>query len=198
MILHLITSYSRHQNLEPIYYSIINLVQDFKWHIIEGSNKLVGKNSFDFLDDDHRVVFYKTKITSPFGHEQKNFFIENVKGKPNDWCHYLDDDTTLTQDLVDTLREEDQTDTEVVVLSQKKGLTEQTRLFGKPEYMTLGCVDTGSITLRYRIAEQHRTCIDIQGCDGHYAVDVVNAHNRIVKYFPDRYVRYNTLARRIS
>ena len=100
-MIHFITPLYRYNNIEIIYSTIKHQVDDFNWHLIEGKNT-IGENNFDFLKDDERVKFYKIDTLHPWGHEQRNYFITDIKCNDTDWCYFLDDDNIITWDLIST------------------------------------------------------------------------------------------------
>lgn len=193
-LIHIVTPLYRKNNIRIIYPNIFNLTNDFNWHLIEGSNT-VGEESLDFLKDDKRVHLYKIETQEFFGHEQRNFFIKNIKCEDNDWCYFLDDDNIITQDLIEVLNSERHSPIDVILFSQKKGLTEGTRLYAFEGHMSLGNVDIGSFAIRYGSLKNTFIPFENQrNSDGHYAEQITRLPNVRIKYFPDKYVRYNSLA----
>lgn len=197
-MIHFITPLYRVNNLKIIYSTIINQVENFKWHLIEGSNR-IGEESFDNILSDSRVIHYKIKTDFTYGHEQRNYFITNIKCDDNDWCYFLDDDNIITQDLIDVLTVEYNTDCDVVLLSQKQGLTEKIRLYGYNGHLKLGMVDIGSFSMKYRIIKN--TIINhesLRNADGHYAEQISLRPNLKIKYYPEKFTRYNSLSLEIN
>lgn len=195
-MIHFITPLYRYNNIKIIYSTIKNQIDDFNWHLIEGSNK-IGEESLDFIKSDKRVKFYKIETHHVWGHEQRNYFISNIKSEDNDWCYFLDDDNIITWDLIKTYNEEKNTDVDFVLFSQKAGLTEKIRLYGDGEHrLDLGLCDIASFMMRYRMLK--KTYIhDVvnRNADGHYALDIKKLKNEhIFKYCPDKFVRYNSLS----
>ena len=194
-MIHFITPLYRYNNIKIIYSTIKNQVDDFNWHLIEGSNK-IGEDSLDFLKYDDRVKFYKIDTEYIFGHEQRNYFIKNIQVDDNDWCYFLDDDNVITWDLISTYNEEKNSNVDLVLFSQKAGLTEKTRLYGKEECLNLGNFDIGSPLIRYVLMK--KTFISdpyLRNADGHYAGNIKEFKNEhIFKYCPDKFVRYNSLS----
>jgi hypothetical protein len=84
--------------------------------------------------EDNRVKFYKIDTSHIWGHEQRNYFITNIPVDDNDWCYFLDDDNVVTWDLISTYNEEKNSDVDLVLFSQKAGLTEKIRLYGDGEH----------------------------------------------------------------
>jgi hypothetical protein len=195
-MIHLITPLYRYNNIKIIYSTIINQISDFKWHLIEGDNH-IGEESLDFLEHDDRVNRCKIKTYHQWGHEQRNYFITDIAGNDNDWCYFLDDDNVLTHDLVETIKEFEEYD--IILLSQKKGLTEQTRLYGFEGHLKLGLSDIGSFVIKYgAIKNTLIPGIDQRNSDGHYAEQISQIDNIKIKYCPDKYTRYNSLSLEIS
>lgn len=198
-MIHFITPLYRYNNIKIIYSTIKNQVDDFKWHLVEGSNK-IGEESLDFLKSDERVKFYKIKTLHVWGHEQRNYFITDIKCDDNDWCYFLDDDNVVTWDLVKTYNEEKDGDIDLVLFSQKQGLTEKDRLWGYEDRLKLGSCDIGSFMIKYRLIK--RTLIygvEWRNSDGHYAEQLNSFRNEFnFKFYDKRYVRYNSLSLEIS
>ena len=126
----------------------------------------------DFLKDDERVKFYKIDTLHPWGHEQRNYFITDIKCNDTDWCYFLDDDNIITWDLISTYNEEKNSETDFVLFSQKSGLTEKIRLYGDNENrLGLGLCDIASFMIRYRLIKKHgrfrSCCLEIFGCSSY-------------------------------
>jgi len=198
-MIHFITPLYRYNNLRVIYSTIKHQVDDFNWHLIEGSNT-IGEDDFSFLKEDKRVKFYKINTSHIWGHEQRNYFIQNIKCDDNDWCYFLDDDNVVTWDLVKTYNEEKETDTNLVLFTQKKGLTENIRLYSSPQHLSLGNCDIGSFMIRYNLIK--KTFIypmNERNADGHYAEQLKTFQEEYkFKYYEDRFVRYNSLSLEIN
>jgi len=194
-MIHFITPLYRYNNIKIIYSAIKNQVTDFNWHLIEGSNK-IGEESLDFLKSDERVKFYKIDTFHLWGHEQRNYFISDIKCEDNDWCYFLDDDNVVTWDLIKTYNEEKETDVDLVLFSQKQGLTEKDRLWGYEDRLRLGGCDIGSFIIRYRLIKKTLIPnIEWRNADGHYAEQINGFRNQhTFKFYSDRYVRYNSLS----
>ena len=195
-MIHFITPLYRYNNLKIIYSTIKHQVDDFNWHLIEGSNT-IGEDDISFLKEDSRIKFYKIETSYVWGHEQRNYFITNIKVDDNDWCYFLDDDNVITWDLISTYKEEINTDVDLVLFSQKAGLTEKIRLHGDGENnLDLGRFDIASCIIRYRLIK--KTYIDkisYRNADGHYALELRKLKDEhIFKYCPDKFVRYNSLS----
>lgn len=195
-MIHFITPLYRHNNIKIVYSTIKHQVEDFNWHLIEGSNK-VGEESLDFLKTDNRVKFYKIETNYPWGHEQRNYFIKDIKCEDQDWCYFLDDDNVVTWDLIRTYNEEKSNNTDLVLFSQKAGLTEKNRLWAYSENdLKLGRCDIGSFLIKYSLIKN--TFIynyQYRNGDGHYGEDLIRLKNSYnYKYYSDRYVRYNSLS----
>jgi len=195
-MIHFITPLYRFNNLKIIYSTIKNQVDDFNWHLIEGSNK-IGDDDIGFLEDDERVKFYKIETSQIWGHEQRNFFITDIKCEDEDWCYFLDDDNIITWDLISEYKQEKNSEIDFILFSQKCGLTEKIRLYGNNEdRLNLGLCDIASFMMRYRMIKKtfiHN--ISYRNADGHYALDIRRLKNEHkFKYCPDKFVRYNSLS----
>jgi hypothetical protein len=194
-LIHFITPLYRYNNIKIVYSTIKYQVDDFNWHLIEGSNK-IGEDLIDFLNSDDRVKFYKIPTQYPWGHEQRNYFITSINCHDDDWCYFLDDDNVVTWDLIRTYNEEKNSDVDLVLFSQKQGLTEKDRLWAYEDRLKLGSCDIGSFIIRYKLIK--KTLIynsELRNADGHYA-DQINhfRKNHIFKFHLERYVRYNALS----
>ena len=66
-MIHFVTPLYRYNNLKVIYSTIKHQVDDFNWHLIEGSNA-IGEGDFSFLKEDDRVKFYKIDTSHIWGH----------------------------------------------------------------------------------------------------------------------------------
>lgn len=193
-LVHLITPLYRYNNIRILYWSILNLTNDFNWYLIEGNDK-IGEESLDFLNEDTRVHRFKMETKYKFGHEQRNFFIENIKCGENDWCYFLDDDNILTEDFINTITEEKNNDVDVILFSQKKGLTEKIRLYGNEGHLKLGKSDIGSFAIKYNIIKNTKiNHEDLRNADGHYAEQIASIPNIRVKYYSNKFTRYNSLS----
>jgi hypothetical protein len=118
----------------------------------------------------------------------------------NDWCYFLDDDNVVTWDLISTYNEEKNSKVDLVLFSQKSGLTEKIRLYGDGEHrFNLGLCDIASFMMRYRmIKKTYIHNISYRNADGHYALDIKQFKNEhVFKYCPDKFVRYNSLSMEI-
>jgi hypothetical protein len=192
-MIHFITPLYRYDNLEIIYSTIVHQIDDFKWHLIEGTNKL-GDKSTEFMDEDNRVLRYKIKTNFIFGHEQRNYFIQNIECDKNDWCYFLDDDNVVTSDLCEVYNSIT-SDYDVIVFSQKKGLTDQQRLLGCQGSLKLGSCDIGSFLIRYEVLKKTLIpYIDQRNSDGHFCEQISNIPNIKILYKPEKFVRYNSLS----
>jgi hypothetical protein len=188
----------RINNLRIVYWSITNLTNNFTWHLIEGSNR-IGEESIDLILSDDRVKHYKIDTNYYWGHEQRNYFINNIKGNDNDWCFFLDDDNTLTQDLIETTMFENDNDCDVILLSQKKGLTEKIRLWGYEGHLKLGMSDIASFVIRYKAIKRTKIPYESErNADGHYAEQLTSFSDFKIKYYPEKFTRYNTLSQEIT
>ena len=195
-MIHLITPLYRYNNIKIIYSTIIHQVSNFKWHLIEGDNH-IGCESLDFLNDDNRVIRYKIPTYHIWGHEQRNYFITDIKCEDNDWCYFLDDDNIITNDLIESINNE--SDYDVILFSQKKGLTEQTRLYGYEGHLKLGMSDIGSFAIKYgTIKKTIIPSIDQRNSDGHYSEQIASLDGVKIKYLSDKFTRYNSLSLEIS
>ncbi len=195
-MIHFITPLYRYNNIKIIYSTIIHQVSDFKWHLIEG-DKHIGEESLNFLSEDERVIRYKVKTNHIWGHEQRNYFITNISANDNDWCYFLDDDNIVTNDLIEVVSQEN--DFDIILFSQKKGLTEKIRLYGYEGHLKLGMSDIGSFVIRYgSIKKTLIPSIDQRNSDGHYAEQIARLENIKIKYHPEKYTRYNSLSLEIT
>jgi hypothetical protein len=155
-MIHFITPLYRYNNLKIIYSTIKYQVDDFNWHLIEGDNT-IGEDDISFLNEDNRVKFYKIKTSYTWGHEQRNYFITDIQCDNNDWCYFLDDDNVITWDLISTYNDEKNSNVDLVLFSQKAGLTEKIRLFGDgKDRLNLGLCDIASFMIRYRMIKKTR------------------------------------------
>jgi hypothetical protein len=197
-MLNIVTAYTRKENIPIIYSSIFNQTDNFNWYIIEGSNTNLGNPDYEFIKNDSRVKYYKIETKYTFGYEQRNFFMKNIKCEDDDWCYFLDDDNTITWDLIDVTNNEELT-TDIILFSQKVGLSEKIRLYGYEDRLTLGNCDIGSFAIRYRVAKNTEINDYIRNGDGHYCEylnSLKGTHN--IKFYPDKFVRYNTLSLRYN
>ncbi len=195
---HFITPLYRKNNIRIVYSNIFNLLNDFNWHLIEGS-KTIGEESLDFLNSDKRVYQYKIDTNFEYGHEQRNYFIKNIKCNDRDWCYFLDDDNIVTQDLIDVLSSEKDGDIDVILFSQKKGLTEKIRLYGYEGHLKLGSCDIGSFAIRYgSLKNTEIPYEDQRNSDGHYAEQIARIENLKIKYESNKFTRYNSLSFEIT
>jgi hypothetical protein len=197
-MIHFITPLYRYNNIKIIYSTIINQTTDFKWHLIEGSNN-TGCDSLSFLDTDDRVIRYKMDTNYIWGHEQRNYFIYEINGNDDDWCYFLDDDNVVTNDLIVGATSNENKSFDVVVFSQKKGLTEMIRLYAHIDSFKLGGVDIGSFLIKYKtIKKTFIYPITERNADGHYAEQIKRLPDININYCIDKYVRYNSLSLEIS
>lgn len=197
-MIHFITPLYRINNIKIIYSTIVNLTKDFKWHLIEGS-KTIGEESICDILSDERVFHYKIDTNFIYGHEQRNYFITKIEGNDKDWCYFLDDDNVLTQDLIDVVNLESENKCDVILLSQKKGLTEQIRLYGYEGHLKLGSSDIGSFVMRYgTIKKTYIHNQDQRNSDGHYAEQIALLPDVRIKYYPNKFTRYNSLSLEIT
>lgn len=193
-MIHFITPLYRYNNIKIIYSTIINQVDDFNWHLIEGSNK-VGEESLEFLKDNSKIFKYKIETEYIYGHEQRNFFIKNVLCDDNDWCYFLDDDNVITRDLIDVYNEYKDSEHDVILLSQKQGLTEKIRLRGEFGNMKLGKCDIGSFLIKYSVLKENLIPAPyLRNADGHFAEQISKIENINILYTNNKYVRYNSLS----
>lgn len=197
-MINFITPLYRYDNIKIIYSTLIHQVDNFKWHLIEGTNK-IGCESLSFLDNDDRVKRYKIKTEHIFGHEQRNYFIKNILCEDKEWCFFLDDDTVVTADLIEVLSFENDNDVDLILFSQKKGLTEKIRLYGYEGHLKLGLCDIGSFAVRCGTIKKTKIPYESErNSDGHYAEQLKNLENIKIKYYPDKYTRYNSLSLEIT
>jgi hypothetical protein len=195
-MIHFITPLYRYNNLKIIYSTIKHQLDDFNWHLIEGTNK-IGDDDISFLKDDERVKFYKIDTSQIWGHEQRNYFITDIEANDNDWCYFLDDDNIITPDLVSEYNQEKISIVDFILFSQKCGLTEKIRLYGDGEdRLNLALCDIASFMIRYRmIKKTYIHNISYRNADGHYALGLRQLKDEhIFKYCPEKFVRYNSLS----
>lgn len=194
-MIHFITPLYRYNNIEIIYSTIKNQVKEFNWHLIEGNN-MIGCSDLTFLKEDDRVKFYKIETEFIWGHEQRNYFIENITADDNDWCYFLDDDNVVTPDLIEAYNKFNNSDKHLVLFSQKKGLTDIDRLFGDEENLRMGGCDVGSFLLRYNLLKKTKfNNPERRNDDGHFSdtlSTLKDTHNFV--YLPNKFVRYNALS----
>ena len=103
----------------------------------------------------------------------------------------------MAWDLISTHNEEINSDVDLVLFSQKAGLTEKIRLYGDGEHrLDLGLFDIASCMMRYRLMKKtYIHNISYRNADGHYALDIRKLKDEhIFKYCPDKFVRYNSLS----
>ena len=195
-MLNIVTAYTRKENIPIIYSSIFNQTDNFNWYIIEGSNTNLGEPEYDFIKNDSRVKYYKIETKHTFGYDQRNFFMKNIKCEDDDWCYFLDDDNTITWDLIDVTNNEELT-TDVILFSQKAGLSEKIRLYGYEDRLTLGNCDIGSFAIRYRVAKNTEINDYLPNGDGHYCEYLNSLRGTYTfKFYDNKFVRYNTLSLR--
>lgn len=194
-MIHFITPMYRLNNLKIVYSSIVNQVENFTWHLIEGCNK-IGCDDFIYSIKDHRIKLYNIETLYTWGHEQRNYFISNIPCENNDWCYFLDDDNIITHDLVQTYLEELETNIDLVLFSQKQGLTEKIRLWGHENRLKLGSCDIGSFIIRFKLLKNtYINHEELRNADGHYAENLNNLKSQYnFKFYQDRFVRYNALS----
>ena len=193
-MINLITPLYRYSNLKIVYSSIVHQTDNFNWFLIEGSHSIKNEN-IDFLKNDERVKFFKINTEYTWGHEQRNFFIKNIKCDDKDWCYFLDDDNIITNDLIIDSINEYETDYGIILFSQKQGLTEKMRLYGYEGHLKLGTCDIGSFIIRYGLLKN--TFIYGEGSrnsDGHYCEQIASIPNVKIKYSDGKFVRYNALS----
>lgn len=193
-MIHFVTPLYRYSNIPIIYSTLIHQVAEFQWHLIEGSNKVQDTDLTTVLQDE-RVHYVKIKTHYPWGHEQRNYFLTDIQAPDNDWCYFLDDDNVVTSDLVEIAAEYLDRDVDIILLSQKAGLTEKTRLYGFEGRLRLGLCDIGSFLVRIYQARCCDLKIEWRNSDGHYA-ECLQARIPSSKqvYLPEKFVRYNALS----
>lgn len=195
-MIHFITPLYRKNYLEVIYSSIINQVEDFAWHLIEGS-ETVGCSEFSFLDNDSRIKKYKIKTKYSWGHEQRNYFINKIGCSDIDFCYFLDDDNVITYDLIDIYQREKESNVDLILFAQKAGLTNKVRLYvNSINDLDLGRCDIGSFLIRYNLLKKvYISYLDERNSDGRLAQLIKthsNKHRMIVEN--NKYTRYNALS----
>lgn len=195
-MIHFITPLYRKNYLEVIYSSIINQVEDFTWHLIEGS-EVVGCSEFGFLDNDPRVKKYKIETQYVWGHEQRNYFINEIGCPDIDFCYFLDDDNVITHDLIDIYQREKNSNVDLILFAQKAGLTNKVRLYANSiNDLDFGRSDIGSFLVRYNLLKKvYISYLNSRNSDGQLAQSIkthINEHRMIVE--GDKYTRYNALS----
>jgi hypothetical protein len=194
-MINFITPLYRYNNLETIYKSIINHTTNFTWYLIEGTNKIGEYNLTDLINNcNNKIVYTKIITKNIWGHEQRNFFIKHIPRNDNDWCYFLDDDNTITKDLIDVSKETEE-NIDLVLLSQKCGTTSDTRLYGMPGHLSLGNCDIGSFIIRYRTIKNTFIYFEDQrNADGHYCEQLAAIPNINIRYCLDKFTTYNALS----
>lgn len=195
-MINLITPLYRYSNIPIVYSTIIHQLTDFKWHLIEGSNK-IDNYDLSFLNDDKRVIRYKIDTYHVWGHEQRNYFIDNISANDNDWCYFLDDDNIVSNDLSEISQSNEYIDYDFILFSQKAGLTKRDRLFGKSSNnLSMGAVDIGSFLIKFSLIKKTRIpSVENRNSDGVYGEGMkqfLNTHK--FKFIPDKFVTYNALS----
>lgn len=195
-MIHFVTPLYRKNYLEIIYSSIINQIDDFNWHLIEGTN-VIGCEDFGFLTTDPRIKTYKMQTQYIWGHEQRNHFINEIKCSDEDFCYFLDDDNIITHDMVEIYQREKNSSVDLILFSQKAGLTNKTRLYANSlDDLDLGRCDIGSFLVRYNLLKKvYISYLESRNSDGHLACSIkthINEHKMIVE--GGKYTRYNALS----
>lgn len=193
-MINLITPLYRTDNIPLIYQNILSLTNDFKWFLIEGSNK-IGSYDISELLKDNRVYYSKIESNYDWGYEQRNHFITGNTVSDDEWCYFLDDDNLITSDLISELND----DSDFILFPQKAGLTEQIRLWSSENNLGLGLNDMGNFLIKYRLLKNHIIAhIYERNGDGHFGEEMkrqINKYN--FKFVQDKYTRYNCLSDRI-
>jgi hypothetical protein len=194
-MINIITPLYRYDNVPLLYDNITSLTNDFKWHLIEGSNK-VGSYDISEILKDNRVKYYKIETRFVWGHEQRNYFVTDIKANDNEWCYFLDDDNFLTEDLVSELGDDK---SDFILFSQKAGLTEQIRLWGSPGRIGLGLNDIGNFLIKYNFLKHHPIYhLSERNGDGHFGDDIKQYIDQYkFKFLEDKFTRYNCLSKEI-
>jgi hypothetical protein len=194
-MINIITPLYRYDNVPLLYDNITSLTNDFKWHLIEGSNK-VGSYDISEILKDNRVKYYKIETKFVWGHEQRNYFVTDIKANDNEWCYFLDDDNFLTEDLVSELGDDK---SDFILFSQKAGLTEQIRLWGSPGRIGLGLNDIGNFIIKYNFLKHHPIYhLSERNGDGHFGDDIKQYIDQYkFKFLEDKFTRYNCLSKEI-
>lgn len=194
-MINLITPLYRYDNIVLQYENIKSLVENFKWYLIEGSNK-IGDSDINHIILDDKVFYHKIQTNEIWGHEQRNYFISNINSDDNDWCYFLDDDTYLTEDLVSEINDNEH---DLILFSQKAGFTDIIRTWGMEDKLGLGLNDIGSFLIRYKFLKKLKIPYeDLRNADGHFGL-LINQYKNIYKfkYMNNKYVRYNCLSNQI-
>lgn len=199
-MLHLITPLYRYNNIKRLYINLRHQLNDcnFKWHLIEGSNK-IGEDDLSIIFSDKDVYYSKIDTVYRWGHEQRNHFIYNSICEDLDWCYFLDDDNMITGDLVNTYLEDGNTpELELMFFSQIAGMTDKIRLYANSlDNFKLGNVDIGSFLIRYKLLKTvHIDYISERNADGSFVETIKRAltSENSVKIYPNKYTRYNTFS----
>ena len=89
----------------------------------------------------------------------------------------------VTWDLISTYNQEKNSEVDLVLFSQKAGLTEKIRLYGDGEHrFDLGLFDIGSCIMRYRMLKKtYIHNISHRNADGHYALDIRQLKNEYIQ-----------------
>jgi len=194
-MINIITPLYRYDNVPLLYDNITSLTNNFKWYLIEGSNK-VGSYDISEILKDNRVKYYKIETKFVWGHEQRNYFVTDIKANDNEWCYFLDDDNFLTEDLVSELGDDK---SDFILFSQKAGLTEQIRLWGSPGRIGLGLNDIGNFIIKYNFLKHHPIYhLSERNGDGHFGDDIKQYIDQYkFKFLEDKFTRYNCLSKEI-
>lgn len=195
-MIHFITPFIRTENFHKILDTLNqNLQIDFQWYLIYKPE--LNINTFIANFNVPQVIFCPIEYTTPWGHEQRNFYIDNYANKHNHWCYFLDDDNIPSPDLIYTYKKyQNNYIYDLIVLSQKAGSTDMTRLCSEDGCLTLGRCDIGSFLIRGSLLSRTRLhLIDQRNCDGHMAEDLerITPRERIL-YLSDKFTYYNALS----
>lgn len=190
-MINLITPLYRYDNVPLIYQNILSLTDDFKWFLIEGSNK-IGSCDISEILKDSRIHYHKINTTYPFGHEQRNYFITGNTVCDDEWCYFLDDDNLITSDLISELND----NSDFILFPQKAGLTEKVRLWPGENKLGLGLNDIGNFLIKYKLLKKHIIYfISERNADGHFGEEIKKEIKKYkFKFLEDKYTRYNCLS----
>jgi hypothetical protein len=101
----------------------------------------------------------------------------------------------VTHDLISEVGNIENLKYDIMLFSQKFGLTEIKRLHGKEGHMGLNYCDIGSFTIKYSSIKNTLISPVSERCsDGYYCTSISQINNIKIKYLDDKFVRYNSLS----
>lgn len=196
-MIHFITPFLRSENFQKIYDVLQqNFNNSFTWYLIYKPEPILDRFIFQ-NSNNPQVVFCPLDYTTTWGHEQRNYYIDNFARQNYYWCYFLDDDNIPSPDLINTYHKyKDNISYSLIVLSQKKGSTDLDRLYAEPGCLSLGRCDIGSFLIRGTLLGRTRLhFINQRNCDGHMAEDLARlARNDEILYLPNQFTYYNALS----